>query len=372
MKLIKYCLITIIKSILWFLDSDHRTHDTICDDNVKKFTHVESAAFESDFGKTTRVVRTIPYSLWELKTTTKTLRGADRHLVIRENREPVWIENLCVGDMILTQDGPEEVLSVRSLGVKTHMYCMQVETEKADDPNNHLFYSNGILSHNTTTASAYLLWHAMFKSDQTILVVANVFRAATEIMHRIRTMYESCPDHIRAGVKAFNKTSIEFDNGSRIVSQATTPNAGRGMSLNLLFVDEMAFCAPNIIEAMWTSLSPTLAATQGKSIITSTPKTDVDMFAKLWFGANDITDEFGNHDPKCKNGEGKNGYYPVIATWDKNPTRTKEWAEAEEAKIGKAKFAQEHNCIVGQSLVNIEGIGSVSIEDLYKMLGEQS
>lgn len=224
----------------------------------------------------------------------------------------------------------------------------------------------------TTTASAYLLWHAMFKSDQTILVVANVFRAATEIMHRIRTMYESCPDHIRAGVKAFNKTSIEFDNGSRIVSQATTPNAGRGMSLNLLFVDEMAFCAPNIIEAMWTSLSPTLAATQGKSIITSTPKTDVDMFAKLWFGANDNTDEFGNHDPKCKNGEGKNGYYPVIATWDKNPTRTKEWAEAEEAKIGKAKFAQEHNCIVGQSLVNIEGIGSISIEDLYKMLGEQS
>lgn len=196
----------------------------------------------------------------------------------------------------------------------------------------------------TTTAGAYLLWYAMFNPDKTILVVSNVFRAAAEIMYRVRSMYELCPDHIRAGVKAYNKTSIDFDNGSRIVAQATTANTGRGMSIHLLYVDEMAFCPANLLEDMWTSLSPTLAATNGKSIITSTPKTDVDMFAHLWKGANDLTDEFGNPDPACKNGEGRNGFFAYQATWDKRPDRTAEWAKKEEAKIGKAKFLQEHCC----------------------------
>ncbi len=195
----------------------------------------------------------------------------------------------------------------------------------------------------TTVAAAYLLWYAMFKDDQTILIAANVFRQALEIMERIRTMYENCPDYIRAGVPSYNKTSIKFDNGSRIVAQATTPNTGRGMSISLLYVDEMAFAPPKMIEDMWVSLSPTLS-TGGKSIITSTPKTDVDMFAKLWFGAIDTTDEFGNPDPSCQNGEGRNGYFSVLATWDRHPDRDAEWAAKEEAKIGKAKFAQEHCC----------------------------
>ena len=193
----------------------------------------------------------------------------------------------------------------------------------------------------TTTAGAYLLWYAMFNPDKTILIAANVLRQALEIMHRIRTTYELCPDHIRAGVLAYNKSSIEFDNGSRIVAQATTPNTGRGMSISLLYVDEMAFAAPGLLEDMWTSLSPTLS-TGGKAIITSTPKTDVDMFAKIWKGANDLTDEYGN--PNSENGEGRNGYYAVSATWDKHPWRDEKWAAEEEAKIGKAKFLQEHCC----------------------------
>lgn len=195
----------------------------------------------------------------------------------------------------------------------------------------------------TTTAAAYLLWYAMFNDDKTILIAANVLRQALEIMYKIRGAYELCPDYIRAGVVAYNKSSIEFDNGSRIVAQATTPNTGRGMAISLLYVDEMAFVAPGALEDMWTSLSPTLS-TGGKAIITSTPKSDVDMFAKLWKGANDTLDEFGNPDPKCKNGEGKNGYFAVSATWELHPWRDNDWAEEERAKIGDAKFAQEHCC----------------------------
>ena len=48
-------------------------------------------------------------------------------------------------------------------------------------------------------------------------------------------------NHIRAGVVEYNKMSISFDNGSRIVASTTTENTGRGMSLTLVYLDEFAF-----------------------------------------------------------------------------------------------------------------------------------
>ena len=87
----------------------------------------------------------------------------------------------------------------------------------------------------TTCAAGYLLWFAMFNPDQTILIAAHKYTGAQEIMQRIRYGYELCPDYIRAGVVNYNKGSIEFENGSRIVSATTTGNTGRGMSISLLY-----------------------------------------------------------------------------------------------------------------------------------------
>ena len=119
----------------------------------------------------------------------------------------------------------------------------------------------------STSAAGYLLWYAMFVPDSTILVAAHKYTGAQEIMQRIRYAYESVPDHIRAGVTSYNKGSLEFDNGSRIVSATTTENTGRGMSISLLYADEFAFVRPTIAAEFWTSISPTLA-TGGKAIIT--------------------------------------------------------------------------------------------------------
>ena len=74
----------------------------------------------------------------------------------------------------------------------------------------------------TTTAACYLLWFAMFHPDQTILIAAHKYTGAQEIMQRIRYGYELCPNHVRAGVINYNKGSMEFENGSRIVSATTT------------------------------------------------------------------------------------------------------------------------------------------------------
>ena len=111
----------------------------------------------------------------------------------------------------------------------------------------------------TTSAAGYLLWYAMFKPDSTILIAAHKYTGAQEIMQRIRYAYEFCPDHIRAGCTNYNKGSIEFENGSRIVSQTTTETTGRGMSITLLYCDEFAFVRPTIAKEFWTSISPTLS-----------------------------------------------------------------------------------------------------------------
>ena len=77
----------------------------------------------------------------------------------------------------------------------------------------------------------------MFAPDSTILVAAHKHTGAQEIMQRIRYAYESVPDYIRAGVTEYNKGSLSFDNGSRIISATTTENTGRGMT-SLVYLDE--------------------------------------------------------------------------------------------------------------------------------------
>jgi hypothetical protein len=192
----------------------------------------------------------------------------------------------------------------------------------------------------TTCASAYLLWFAMFHPDQTILVAAHKYTGSQEIMQRIRYGYELCPDYIRSGVVSYNKGSIDFDNGSRIVSATTTGNTGRGMSISLLYCDEFAFVQPNIATEFWTSISPTLA-TGGRAIITSTPNSDEDEFAIIWKESQNQFDEYGD---ERKDGLGINGFHGFRAEWHEHPDRGEDWRKTEMGRIGEERFRREYGC----------------------------
>lgn len=192
----------------------------------------------------------------------------------------------------------------------------------------------------TTVAAGYLLWKAMFTGDSTILVTANKLNQALEIMDRIRFAYENLPDHIRAGITEYNKGTIAFDNGSKIVARATSADAGRGLSISLLYLDEFAFVPPNKASDFWTSIQPVLS-TGGSCIITSTPKSDEDQFAQIWKGAEDNTDEFGNF---RKDKLGRNGFFAVKVPWSAHPDRDEEWAAPFRESLGEARFRQEFEC----------------------------
>jgi len=201
----------------------------------------------------------------------------------------------------------------------------------------------------STSAAGYLLWYAMFVPDSTILIAAHKYTGAQEIMQRIRYAYEACPDHIKAGVTTYNKGSLDFENGSRIVSATTTENTGRGMSISLLYLDEFAFVRPSIAQEFWTAITPTLS-TGGKAIITSTPNSDEDQFALIWKGANKTEDEFGNTTEL-----GINGFRAYRAYWNEQPGRDEAWAEQMKAQLGEDRFNREIGCefiIADETLIN--------------------
>ena len=200
----------------------------------------------------------------------------------------------------------------------------------------------------TTTAVGYLLWYAMFIPSSTILIAAHKYTGAQEIMQRLRYAYEMCPDSVRAGVTSYNKQSIEFENGSRIVAQTTTETTGRGMSVSLLYSDEFAYVEPSIAQEFWTSISPTLA-TGGKAIITSTPNSDEDQFAQIWNEANKRFDEYGNETEL-----GRNGFYPFMAVWHQHPERDEVWANTERSRVGDERFRREHECLAHNSIITLQ------------------
>jgi hypothetical protein len=220
----------------------------------------------------------------------------------------------------------------------------------------------------TTCASGYLLWYSMFVPDSNILIAAHKFEGAKDIMERFRYAYENLPDFVRAGVYTYNKQTLEFDNGSRVHATTTTENTGRGKSLSLIYLDEFAFVQPpEKAKEFWTALSPTLS-TGGKCIITSTPNSDEDQFAQIWFEAINRFDEYGNIQDV-----GQNGFYAYHAKWEDHPDRDEQWAQQERAKIGEERFRREFSCeflIFDETLINSARLAELTGRDPMLTMGQ--
>jgi hypothetical protein len=243
------------------------------------------------------------------------------------------------------------------------------QTDLLESYHGHRFSVNmlGRQMGKTTTAVGYLLWYAMFVPNSTILIAAHKYTGAQEIMQRLRYAYELCPDMIRCGATSYNKQSIEFDNGSRIMAQTTTETTGRGLSISLLYCDEFAYVAPNIATEFWTSIAPTLS-TGGKAIITSTPNSDEDQFALIWNEANKKFDEFGNEQEL-----GRNGFYPYMAVWHEHPDRDDVWANEMRSQLGQERFEREHECkflIFDETLINSINLANLDGIEPYMKMGQ--
>ena len=203
---------------------------------------------------------------------------------------------------------------------------------------------------------AYILWYAVFHSEQTIAILANKGATSREMLSRITLMLENLPFFLQPGCKALNKGSIEFSNNSRIIASATSGSSIRGMSINLLFLDEFAF-VENDAE-FYTSTYPVISSGKNtKVIITSTRNGVANVFHKLWEGAVQST----------------NNFKPFQVDWWDVPGRDEAWKAETIANTSQLQFDQEFgNQLIssGNTLIDANRLMSlVSIEPLYTQNG---
>ena len=171
---------------------------------------------------------------------------------------------------------------------------------------------------------AYLLWFAIFHPEKTIAVLANKGATAREMLARVTLMLENLPFFLQPGCKALNKGSIEFSNNSRIVAAATSGSSIRGMSVNLLYLDEFAFVER--AAEFYTSTYPVVSSGKDtKVIITSTANGIGNTFYKIWEGAVQKTNE----------------YFPFRVDWWDVPGRDTTWKKQTIANTSQMQFDQE-------------------------------
>lgn len=202
---------------------------------------------------------------------------------------------------------------------------------------------------------AYLLWYAIFNPEKTIAILANKGSTAREMLARITLMLENMPFFLQPGAKAVNKSSIEFSNNSRIIAAATSGSSIRGMSVNLLFLDEFAF-VENDAE-FYTSTYPVVSSGEStRVIITSTANGVGNVYHKIWEGAVQETNE----------------YKPFRVDWWDVPGRDEAWRQTTINNTSELQFQQEFgNCLKNNSEITIcinNSIAVITIGDLYECI----
>ena len=190
------------------------------------------------------------------------------------------------------------------------------------------------------SACAYLLWYVLFNPEKTVAILANKGATAREMLNRITLMLENIPFFLQPGSKALNKGSLEFSNNSRILAAATSGSSIRGMSVNLLYLDEFAFVER--AAEFYTSTYPVISAGRDtKVIVTSTANGIGNQFHKIWEGSVQEINEFKSF---------------RVDWWDV-PNRDEDWKLQTISNTSQLQFDQEFGNTffgTGDTLVNAE------------------
>jgi hypothetical protein len=206
------------------------------------------------------------------------------------------------------------------------------------------------------TSVIYILWYAIFNPEKTIAILANKGATAREMLGRITLALENLPFFLQPGCRELNKGNITFANNAKIVAAATTGSSIRGLSIDLLFLDEFAFVERDA--EFYTSTYPVISAgDETKVIITSTANGVGNMFYKLYEGSQKGINEFKNS---------RIDWYDV-------PGRDEKWKAETIANTSELQFEQEYgNNFLGTANTLISSNCLLSLKPEYPQKIDQS
>jgi hypothetical protein len=200
----------------------------------------------------------------------------------------------------------------------------------------------------STVTIGYLMWTVLFGPMQNIAILANKAATARDILSKLQLAYEYIPLWMQQGIVAWNKGSIELENGSKVIAAATASSAARGSTFNILMLDEFAFVPKNIAEEFITSVYPTISSGKTTKVIMVSTPNGMNLFYKYW------TDAVNK----------RNLYVPIEAHYSEVPGRDEAWAEDQRKQLGDEKFKQEFGCVAGDTTISTEN-GDCTIENVF-------
>lgn len=177
----------------------------------------------------------------------------------------------------------------------------------------------------TTMSAGYALWVALFAPSSSILLSSANLSMAKNMMRCVHYGYDNLPEFLKISTTSIRVDALHFDNGSFIKTIAISESAGRGMTISLMIIDELAFVNTNTAKNMMACVMPCLAL-GGKLVITSSYNTSADVFGELWEDANNKV----------------NLLSPFEAKWNDHPDHDIAWAVEQELSIGRTAFRKEH------------------------------
>jgi len=259
----------------------------------------------------------------------------------------------CAEDPIYFAEKYIQIVHVDHGLIPIQMYEYQKDITRCITKHRRVVVNTSRQAGKTTTAVAVILHYVLFNDHKTVALLANKGDAAREILDRIKIAYEASPKWLQQGVVEWNKGSVEFENGCKILAAATSSSAIRGKSVSFLYIDETAFVEN--WDEFFASVLPTISSgTTTKMLFTSTPN-GLNHFYKTCEGAKEVSlPEFGEEPTRV----GKNGFIYIEVPWKEVPGRDEAWKKDTLASMDfdVQKFAQEFECeFLGSSGTLIDG-----------------
>ena len=254
------------------------------------------------------------------------LKKANTEIQFTKKQVEEWIK--CKRDPIYFAKNYVKIVSLDEGLVKFKMYPFQEKLIKNFHNSRFNICKMPRQTGKSTTAVSYLLHYAVFNDSVNIGILANKAATARELLGRLQTAYENLPKWMQQGIISWNKGSLELENGSKILAASTSASAVRGMSFNVLFLDEFAFVPNHIAESFFASVYPTITSGKNtKVIMVSTPH-GMNHFYRYWHNAQ----------------RGKNEYTPTEVHWSEVPGRDANWKAQTISNTSEQQFKVEFEC----------------------------
>tara|TARA_R110000737_G_scaffold73530_2_gene102235 strand:+ start:830 stop:2374 length:1545 start_codon:yes stop_codon:yes gene_type:complete len=220
----------------------------------------------------------------------------------------------------------------------------------------------------TTIASAYSLWTAIFQKYKSIVILSKGDTEATEVLDRIKLMYDELPAFLKPGIAEDNKHTLKLKTGSIIKSRPSGKQSGRSLAGSLLIIDEAAFI--DNIDSIWAAVYP-IISTGGRAFVLSTVNG-----VGNWY--HDVYDAAVN---------GKNSFNAIDIRWQEHPEYSynenfshlyaemekvgldiHEWEDTTRANMPIKQWLQEYECsFLGTGDTYVDGM---VLKDISKQTSE--